>query len=431
MDMLLSWLALALLSFASGLLLVWYLTTHPLRMGLTMLLFCAATFGAAAILGPGAQALAPGLPWVRWLGVVVALLAFAAGYLAMARLVLGRDDPRPLPALTRAADDPGAGHAAVVYFTHGEPELYDPIGWINQFREFDEQGIAFVPLVARPIFIKRLRDHYLMVGRSNHRAIHQQMLAAVQRAYRERGDASTRFYLSFLDDNPRPDAALIQALNEGASRVVVAEVFLTMSNHTAEGEHQIRSVPVPHAVPLAYTGPLWDSALLRSMFVARANAYRGDVPRDQTAILLVGHGQPDDWDREWPTETEQEIAFREQVLELFVADGYRRELLGIAWMEFKQPRPAALIERFVAAGARQALYFSAAISADSLHSQYDVPALVARARVPADVRLLNLGAWNDDPRVIAAIVERIDGALAALPTQGQATPAAPSAVMRN
>ena len=27
---------------------------------------------------------------------------------------------------------------AVIYFTHGEPETYDPIGWLNQFREFDE-----------------------------------------------------------------------------------------------------------------------------------------------------------------------------------------------------------------------------------------------------------------------------------------------------
>lgn len=431
MDTLLSWLALALLSFASGLLLVWYLTAHPLRIGLAMLLFCAAAFGAAAILGPGARALAPGLPWARWLGLAVALLAFAAGYIGMTRLVLARDDPRPLPALARAADDPGAGHTAVVYFTHGEPELFDPIGWINQFREFDEQGIAFVPLVARPIFIKRLRDHYLLVGRSEHRRTHQRMLAAVERAFRERGDASTRFYGSFLDDNPRPDAALIQALNEGASRVVVAEVFLTISNHTAEGEHQIGSVPLPANVPLAHTGPLWDSPLLRSMFVARANAQRGHLPREQTAILLVGHGQPDDWDREWPTETEQEIAFREQVLELFVADGYRRDLLGIAWMEFKQPRPAALVERFVAAGARQVLYFSAAISADSLHSQYDVPALVDKARVPADVPLRNLGAWNDDPRVIAAIVARIDGALAGLPAQGSTAPAAPSSAVSN
>ena len=49
----------------------------------------------------------------------------------------------------------------MVYFTHGEPEMYDPIGWINQFTEFDEQEISFVPLIARPYFLHKLRKGYL------------------------------------------------------------------------------------------------------------------------------------------------------------------------------------------------------------------------------------------------------------------------------
>ena len=55
---------------------------------------------------------------------------------------------------------------------------------------------------------------------------------------------TARFYLSFLDDNPRPDAAVIQALNDGAGHIVVSEVFLTISSHTFEGEELIREVGV-------------------------------------------------------------------------------------------------------------------------------------------------------------------------------------------
>ena len=51
-----------------------------------------------------------------------------------------------------------------------------------------------------------------------------------------------RFYLSFLDDNPRPDAAVIQALNEGASQLIVAEVFVSVSNHTLEGKNLINKL---------------------------------------------------------------------------------------------------------------------------------------------------------------------------------------------
>ena len=45
-----------------------------------------------------------------------------------------------------------------------------------------------------------------------------------------------KVYASFLDADPRPDAAVIQAMNEGASQIVVAEVFVSISNHTREGE---------------------------------------------------------------------------------------------------------------------------------------------------------------------------------------------------
>jgi hypothetical protein len=125
-------------------------------------------------------------------------------------------------------------------------------------------------------------------------------------------------------------------------------------------------------------------------------------------ILLVGHGQPDEWDVEWSTETEQEIGFREGVLELLEEDGYRPENLSLAWMEFKEPKPAAKVEEFSRNGVEKVLYFSTAISADAIHSQWDVPALVNEAQVPEGFPLINLGAWNDDPIVIRAIKEKID-----------------------
>ena len=54
------------------------------------------------------------------------------------------------------------------------------------------------------------------------------------------------------------------------------------------------------------------------------------------------------------------------------------------------------------------LYFSAAISADAIHSQWDVPALVNEASLPEGYPLINLGAWNDDPIVLQAIKAKID-----------------------
>ena len=392
------------LSLILGITLVQYFTVHPLTMSLYLLATCLVLFMLVFVLAEGFKGKQ------LWIGIALSMLLFVVGYLGTTRIFLNREDPRPVPEITRHKDDPGLGHTAVVYFTHGEPETYDPIGWINQFNEFEEQGIPFVPLAAKPIFIFQLRNKYLEVGKSNHRQMHIQMIQSLEDAFRAEGDTSTKFYISFLDDYPRPDAAVIDALNDGASKIVVSEVFLTISNHTAEGEELIKELNIEqeYGVPILYTGPLYDSDTLKSMFLARADANIGETEKSRVGVLLVGHGQPDEWDEEWSTETEQEIGFREGVLQLLADNGYHRENMGLAWMEFKEPKPAENVKEFLENGVEKVLYFSAAISADAIHSQYDIPVLVHEADVPDSYPLINLGAWNNDPIVIQAIKEKID-----------------------
>jgi protoheme ferro-lyase len=398
------WLLVVLLAGLLGFLFVQYLSVHPLQMSLYLLASCVVLFIFVVFLAKSFKGTS------LLIAVLLSLGVFVFGQYLTTKAILNREDPRLVPELTRTPGDPGSGHTAVVYFTHGEPQTYNPIGWINQFNEFDEQGIDFIPMLARPFFFNALRNKYLEVGTSDHRKMHQQMIARLEDTYRAEGDTTTKFYLSFLDDNPRPDAAAIQALNEGASKIIVSEVFLTISNHTAEGEHQIEELNIEETfdIPVHFTGPLYDSQTLKRMFVERANANIGDTEKSKVGILLVGHGQPDEWDVEWPTETEQELKFRQEVLAMLAADGYQSNNLSLAWMEFKEPQPAEKIEEFLTNGIEKLLFFSAAISADSIHSQYDTPELVYAAEYPEGFPIINLGAWNDDPIVIQAIKEKID-----------------------
>ena len=397
-----AWILVASLGAVAGWAFVSYLTTMPIKMArfLTLTLIALA-FSAALIV------------WrfrgTALLGAFALLLAAVfVGYWAAAVRVLGREDDRFVPECTRAEDDRGDGHVAVVYFTHGEPETYDPIGWLNQFREFDDQGIAFVPFLARPLFLYALRRAYLTVGSSQHRSRHIAMARRVEQELRADVGDDSRVYPSFLDDDPRPDAALIQALNDGASEIVVAEVFVSISNHTREGEELVEAVDTDRFdVPVRFTGPLWDSHTLHRMFLEKVEEARGTIPPERVAVLLVGHGQPDEWDKEWPTETQHEIELRTSVLELLAQNGYDRSKIDLAWMEFKQPRVAGRASDLALTGIDMLAYFSAGISAESIHSQYDVPKLIAEAEIPAGISVVNLGAWNDHPLAIQAIAERV------------------------
>jgi sirohydrochlorin ferrochelatase len=396
-----------MLAFLTGVFFLKYLTAHPLRMTVYLNLTWASFIGSLLVLSQQTM-----LTHVWW-GVLAWVVFFLGGYALQTKIFLSREDPRQVPILTRQKGDPGYGHTAVIYFTHGEPETYDPIGWLNQFREFEEHRISFVPFLARPFFVYQLRKKYLQVGASNHRQVHQRMLRSLEREFRLEGNESCRFYLSFLDDDPRPDAVAIQALNEGASQLIVAEVFVSVSNHTLEGKNLINELGLEdYGIPICYTGPMWDSPTLHRMFLERAYEHLGDTDKRKIGVLLVGHGQPDEWDREFATETEHELQFRRYILDLFEQDGFHRDHLSLAWMEFKNPKPAEVIERFVKNGVEKVLYFSAAISADSIHSQFDIPELVNKARVPKGFPMVNLGAWNDDPLVIQSIKEKIEAASA-------------------
>jgi hypothetical protein len=152
------------------------------------------------------------------------------------------------------------------------------------------------------------------------------------------------------------------------------------------------------------------------MFISRAAENIGDTDKSKVGVLLVGHGQPDEWDVEWPTETEQELKFREDILDKFEQNGYSRENLSLAWMEFKEPKPAPKVEDFWNDNdVEKVIFYSAAISADSIHSQFDIPELVHQANVPDELPIINLGAWNNDPIVIQAIKEKIDQVIDELP----------------
>ena len=354
-------------------------------------------------------------PGERSIATFLCLMAGLLGYSIGTWHLLHMDRRREMPKLQdRPVSNPGS--LAVVYFSHGESEEYDQLAWVHQFREFDHQGLKFMPRLVRPFFFTVLRSKY-MKGRSRHCSIHARMMQNLAEEYRKEGKGELKFYLSFLDAEPRPDVAAAQAYNEGASTIVVAKVFLTDSNHTAEGDGLVKGLRLEdRGVRMIYTEPLWDSALLRRSFLEKANQVIAPAAKATTGVLLVGHGQPEEWDLEFPTETEHENLFREGVLRDFVQDGYKRENVRLAWMAFKEPNTTQVVEEMAASGVKNMIFFSAAISADGIHSQSDIPELVEKAKVSKGIEIVDLGAWNDHPLVIAAIKQKIDQAMAKAPS---------------
>lgn len=391
-------------AFLLGGLFVKYLTIHPLKMGTFLSLSCLVLYSNVVILFNIVDGT------ILLLTCFIGLFCFVFGYLLMTKVVLNPKEIETLPLLTRKIDDPGLGHTAIIYFTHGEPETYNPIGWIHQFKEFDEQKIKFIPFFVRPFFLSTLRRHYLTVGKSSYRQEHTKMMKSLEYEFRKENDLSTKFYLSFLSDLPSPDVATIQALNEGASDIIMSEVFLTDSNHTAEGKKQITDLNLEKfGITPKFTGPLFDSMFLKKMFVHRANQNLNGTDKSKVGIVLIGHGQPAEWDIEFATMTKQEISFREEIKKLLVKDGYVNENVILAWQMFKSPKVKSAIETLLNSEVIEKIfYYPASMSATGIQTQRILPNKVKNIKNPHNIPVINMEAWNDDPMVISAIKEKID-----------------------
>lgn len=406
MNKIAPWFLSALLAIACGVLFLAYLVAPPMQMGW----YLAMLVGALIIWGILAWRFFR--KWELAADTALLLALFVTGYLSATLFYLAQAEEGELPAITRAEGDPGDGHTAILYFTHGEPPAYSTMPWIETFHELDKDGVSFVPWPFRPFFLSNVRREYLAIGGSAHNKVHQIMLHSLILSMPDESTRGTRFYQAFLDSRPRPDEKAIQAINDGASKLIVLPVFLTDSSHTIAGFEMIEALAIEKfGVSVCAAKPLWDTDALQQMFVARADAHLDGVDKARVGILLVGHGQPDDWDAFYPTQTEQENEFRNQVRERLILAGYLPDNVLLAWMEFKTPKITTAVQQLAAQGVERILVFSASISADSIHSDIQVPESVEAADLPDDVQVVNMGAWGNSPLVIEAIRQRVSECL--------------------
>ena len=383
-----------------------HLVLHP---GVPPMMHAAPAAGLLALapLAPGRHRWSAG-----WAGLG-ATAGFAAGWTAAAYLRLPEPDRTPQRVAPIAPDAPR--RRAVIYFTHGEPETYQPEPWISMLHELDSTVPGFPPKPVWPVILDGIKRSFAAVGTSPHGRIHAQTMAEVRDAV---GDEDVAWYLSFLDADPRLRDAVAAAVRAGATDLALLTVFLTDSDHTAEADHLVEAMGLsPAGIRVVRTPVLWDDPRLARMVADKVLRTAGDRDRATVGVLLVGHGQPAEWDADHPTETEQEQDFRGAIRSLLVDAGFRSDLVSEAWMSFRDPKVPERVRELARRGARTVIGVPVTISADSLHSLHDTPKLVRRGARGTGLEVLEVGAWNTEPLLVALLADRAQQALAALAEQ--------------
>ena len=395
------WVLLTVSVFLSGFFLIQYMVRPTNQIGLYAVLLALSLAGSFFILVRSFQ----GREFI--LVGVVTLAGFVIGYVVANAMFLAQEEVRELPELTHT--DGGDGHTAILYFTHGEPPGYSAQPWIETIRELDHDNVPFVPWLVRPIFFNTVRHEYFEAGGSAHNKLHGSFMDNLKRAMPDDVTAGTRFYLAFLDSNPRPDEMTIRAISDGASRIIILPVFVTESTHTEAGKEMVASVwPEKYGVQICYTGALWDSESLQRVFVERADEMLTGIDKSKVGILLVGHGQPTEWEEIYPAQNRQESQYREAIRAKLIADGFPPENVALGWMEFQEPGITVSVQALAGLGVEKILVFAVSLSADSIHSDVDVPHAVRDANLPANISVEFVGQYGDHPLAIQAMKEKIE-----------------------
>jgi protoheme ferro-lyase len=345
----------------------------------------------------------------RLVGLGLMLVCGIAGYLIACAVYLKAPEHEKALALQPVRSS-SPGHTAIIYFTHGEPRTYDGSfeAWKHAIHEMDETGVPFVPWPFRPFFFKKVRDEYFEVGGSFHNLIHTRTMERIESAYRQKSDPHARCYIAYSDDSPHAGAAAVQAVQDGADRLILLNVWLTDSDHSESGRKEIEALqPEKYGVKLCVTDTLKNSRQLMRMIVERAIKAAGDMNRADIGILLVAHGQPASWDAIFKKQPVQENSFRQETKKLLEAEGFKDGNIVLAYMEFKQPDIKSAVQGLVAGGVKKILVSPVNISAESIHSEHEIPSMVDRAGVPPLIPVVHLGAWNDDQQLIDALLERL------------------------
>jgi protoheme ferro-lyase len=373
-----------------------------------------AVVGAVAFAGVSAASL---VAIARMFGradtvIVAGFIATAAtfgGFALTAALLPALTRPRPPATVPDLGDD--NGRTAVVVLAEGEPEKYDPSLLTAAFSDLEATDVPVPPEAARMFVYLSEKTRYASVGGSPARAAARTIADVVgARLAVTRSDIDVRS--AWLDPPERLDHVVATAAGEGYRRIAVVPFGIADSLYLDRAKRSVDDLGLAAKdVRVAYSAPLWSRTGVARAVADTVLASIAPADRATTGVVLVGHGQPWQWDREYPAGSEHETYFAQRVRALLVEAGFGPELVRIGWLDWQDPGVSEAVRHLVAFGCKRVVVVPAAMPVETLGTLIDLRGTAEEAVLGTHVRLDVLPAWGDHPGVVAAVA---DAAVAAV-----------------
>jgi protoheme ferro-lyase len=328
------------------------------------------------------------------------ILSFALGYTLTTFSVLSsRKQPAPI-APSEARDR----KTAVICLARGEPPEYDTESAAAQIELAGGEGAGEVPpVLLRPFHMRRLKGKYASIGRSPYREYMVELAHKVQ----ARLEGSYRVYPAFSADHPSLAEAVRQAVEDGASSILVAHICVT------DPPESVKSAGMDHdalALRLAHLDPLWESDLLPQIYVRRMleAVPQVDIEGEGVGLLLVGHGSSTATEA-GSARHEQEHHLQRKVRRALLRLGFDESRVAVGWLH-EAPTIGEALLALRQAGCKSIYWIPFSFPADGITTLHDIPNLINSTATSVGLRFVPLGGWNADELAAEEIAGRIRAA---------------------
>lgn len=398
--MLVAWIAVITCAVASGCLLCAALVVRrrPWTYGAGSAAFLSSAIAAVVLASrSGARLETP---------IVASLIAVGAligGFLLGSSLVpaLTRSPETRSPPATRIRISHGI---AVALVSEGQPETYEPAVMTQAFELLTSNGVPVPAEALRVLSYATERTRYRGRGPSPARPVLRAVGRDLATSLGEQG-LQIELEQAWLQGTPRLSDAVLVAADAGSDSLVIVHAGVAETMEYERARREADRQAVLSGVRLSYASPLWSEKPLARLVCDRVLQSLGEDVREEDGAMLVGLGQPWQWDRARPSTGEHETFFLQRVRSMLVSAGLEESHVRPAWLDWQDPGVTEVVRHLAALGCTRIVAVPATVPADTLETLIDLPAAIEQAALDPSTELTILPAWGNDPVFSAVLAD--------------------------
>ncbi|MBN1329389.1 MAG: hypothetical protein JXA54_07940 [Candidatus Heimdallarchaeota archaeon] len=353
------------------------------------------------------------------IGVFILTLVFGFYWATRGIMRLKFDSPLPdnLPI------DTDEEKTAVLVLAKGEAEEYNPLALIRKYYKKEETGVKQKHKLFQPFEFFKVKRKYRQIIKGQtkdtkdeikievpgnpYRKIMRSMVSKLDESFLD----YDMYQEVFVDDWPTINQGLLTAISRGSSKITILNLFMSENFEYELAIQEMKKIDYSKInIIIEQTDFLARNEALQDLI---AKKILEKIPKDSTkseiGVILVSEGQPEEWDKLYPT-TEEENHFRDKIKKKLIAGKILEENIAYAWIENRSPTLKEAFDKLATNNCQTIIYIATSIPIDGVETIYTLPVTLNKLAQEKNIKIIQLNAWNDDKDVIQIYLSLITNA---------------------